>query len=44
MVFFLFGLAIAQDLGVHGQIYEIVEPDMLDAIHARLIDLEQSGS
>jgi len=43
MVFFLFGLAIAQDLGVHGQIYEIVEPDMLDAIHARLIDLEQSG-
>lgn len=43
ILFFFFGFAVAQDLGVHGQIYQIVEPDMLDAIHARLIDLEESG-
>ena len=36
--------AAAKDLGVRGETWSIAEPDLLDVIEARLVDLEQSGA
>ena len=36
--------AAAKDLGVRGETWAIAEPDLLDVIEARLVDLEQSGA
>ncbi len=36
--------ATAKDLGVRGETWTIAEPDLLDVIEARLLELEQSGS
>ena len=34
----------AKDLGVRGETWAIAEPDLLDVIEARLVDLKRSGS
>ena len=36
--------AAAKDLGVRGETWAIAEPDLLDVIEARLVDLERSGA
>ena len=36
--------ASAKDLGVRGETWAIAEPDLLDVIEARLVDLERSGT
>lgn len=36
-------MSLAQNLGVEGAVYEIVEPDMLAGIHRKLSLMEQSG-
>lgn len=36
--------ATAKDLGVRGETWAIAEPDLLDVIEARLLELEHSGS
>ena len=36
--------AAAKDLGVRGETWAIGEPDLLDVIEARLVDLERSGA
>ena len=38
------GAAPAKDLGVRGETWAIAEPDLLDVIEARLVDLERSGA
>ena len=35
--------ALAKDLGVRGETWAIAEPDLLDVIEARLLELERSG-
>ena len=36
--------AAAKDLGVRGETWAIAEPDLLDVIEARLVDLKRSGT
>ena len=38
------GAAHAKDLGVRGETWAIAEPDLLDVIEARLVELERSGT
>ena len=38
------GPAAAKDLGVRGETWAIAEPDLLDVIEARFLDLERSGA
>ena len=42
--FLLHGTAAAKDLGVRGETWAIAEPDLLQALEARLHDLERSGA
>ena len=37
------GFILAKDLGVYGAVYPIVEPDMLSAIHKKLVSMQKSG-
>ena len=37
------GTALAEDLGVLGPVYPIAEPDLLDVIHARLLQKQKAG-
>ena len=43
-VFLLCGTAGAKDLGVRGETWAIIEPDLLQALEARLHELERSGA
>ena len=38
------GAAIAKDLGVRGETWAIAEPDLLEALEARLHELDRSGA
>ncbi|WP_171182372.1 type-F conjugative transfer system protein TraW [Ruegeria sp. HKCCD8929] len=44
LVIALFATAVqAKDLGTHGPLFEVIEPSILETIHARLRDMEASG-
>ena len=43
-VLLLYGTAVAKDLGVRGETWAIAEPDLLQVLEARLLELERSGA
>ena len=43
MILILPSLSMAQNLGVHGHLFEIAEPDLLSQIEEKLSEMEQSG-